>query len=118
MGRSRSHSFATHQRSTINKQVAPVTSAPSFATQQPQQSSLGQSMKDGFGMGIGSAIAHRAVSAVFGAPKVEMIGLEKKDAASATTILQPTPYEQCMKYNTNDHETCKSYLTGSQNSSQ
>lgn len=136
MPRSKNHLFVARQRSTINKQVTPVASTrgaassastpapapavayptPVFAPPQHQPSSFGQSMKDGFGIGVGSAIAHRAVSAVFGAPKVETIGSEKKETTA--TILQPTSYEQCMKYNSNDHETCKAYLTGSQSSSQ
>lgn len=34
---------------------------------------LGQTVKEGFGLGLGSAVAHRVVGAVLGPPKVEMI---------------------------------------------
>jgi len=35
--------------------------------------SLGQSIKEGFGLGAGSAIAQRMVSAVFGAPTINTV---------------------------------------------
>jgi hypothetical protein len=60
-------------------------------------------MKDGFGLGVGSAIAQRVVSGIFGAPKIEMTSQPQQQ--------QPTAYEQCMKQNSNDHNTCKGYLS-------
>ena len=92
------------------KSVNSPVPAPAPAPAVHVTSSLGQSIKDGIGMGLGSAFAHRMVSSLFGPPKVETIvtdGTAKKE-----------PYEQCMKYNSNDHETCKTYLTGNQGSSQ
>jgi hypothetical protein len=35
--------------------------------------SLGQSLKDGFGLGVGSAIAQRMVTSVFGPPTVNTV---------------------------------------------
>lgn len=57
---------------------------------------IGQSMKDGFGLGFGSAIAHRMVSGIFGAPTVNTV------AAPA----QPTAFEQCVAEHRDDIALC------------
>jgi hypothetical protein len=56
---------------------------------------FGQSIKDGFGMGVGSAIAHRMVSGLFGAPTVNTV------AAAA-----PTAFEQCIAEHRDDIALC------------
>jgi hypothetical protein len=51
-------------------------------------STLAQSMKEGFGLGAGSAIAHRVVASIFGAPTVNTV---------ITGSSQPTPKQPCEK---------------------
>ena len=50
-------------------------------------------MKDGFGLGFGSAIAHRMVSGIFGAPTV-------------ATVAAPTAFEQCVAEHRDDIALC------------
>lgn len=54
---------------------------------------LGQSLKDGFGLGMGSAIAHRMVSGIFGSPSV-------------TVQREPTAFEQCVAEHRDDVALC------------
>lgn len=58
---------------------------------------LGQSMKDGFGLGIGSAIAHRVVSGIFGAPTVNTVAAPPRE---------PTAFEQCVAEHRDDIALC------------
>ena len=91
---------------------APVHHTPAPVPAVYQGPSIGQSIKDGIGLGIGSSLGSRLVTSIFGAPKVETV------VTDLSQKKEPTPYEQCMKYNSNDHETCKAYLTQSQSSIQ
>lgn len=61
----------------------------------PYQPSFGQTLKEGFALGTGSAIAHRVVSSVFGAPTVNV-------QSSSQNLPQPCEkerlaFETCMK---------------------
>ena len=53
-------------------------------------------MKDGFGLGIGSAIAHRVVSGIFGAPTVNTVAAPR----------EPTAFEQCVAEHRDDIGIC------------
>jgi hypothetical protein len=59
--------------------------------------SLGQSIKDGVGLGIGSAIGHRIVSSIFGAPSVSV---------TAAHPQVPTAFEKCLVENRDDVALC------------
>lgn len=59
--------------------------------------SLGQSIKDGFGLGIGSAIGHRIVSGIFGAPTVNV---------AAAAPREPTAFEKCVADHRDDIALC------------
>lgn len=59
---------------------------------------LGQSVKEGFGLGVGSAVAHRVVASIFGAPTVNVV----QPTSSARTNQHPCDkeriaFESCMK---------------------
>ena len=54
-------------RSTTTRTPPIWNSAPAPAP------TLGQTIKEGFGLGLGSAVAHRVVGAVLGPPKIEMV---------------------------------------------
>ena len=77
-------SFLPAPQSKVSS-VIPVSAAPT----------LGHSIKDGFGLGFGSAIAHRMVSGIFGAPTV-----------TAVLPHDPTPFEQCVAENRDDIGVC------------
>jgi hypothetical protein len=64
------------------------------------QPTLGQSMKEGFGLGAGSAIAHRVVASIFGAPTVNTVITTTPQSVSVSK--QPCDkerlaFEACMK---------------------
>lgn len=80
----------------------PITPAPVPTTvhHTVEAPTLGQSMKQGFGWGMGSAIAHR----IFGATPVVN--------HTTTMVVSSNPeYEKCMKESFNDKEACKQYLS-------
>lgn len=64
----------------------PVVAAPS----------LGQSIKEGFGVGVGVSIAQRMMTGLFGAPKVQVEQTPK-------TL---TAYEQCLVENRDSVGAC------------
>jgi hypothetical protein len=73
-------------KSPSHTQSQPRTYQPPLVVQ-PANNTLGQSIKDGIGLGIGSSLGNRLVSAIFGPPKIEM----KSPEASRT------PYDKCME---------------------
>ena len=72
-----------HQTPTRQTPIhqAPIHQTPTIVQQAP---TLGQTIKQGFGFGIGNAIAHR----IFGSRK------------------EPTPYEQCIAEHRDDAAVC------------
>jgi hypothetical protein len=65
--------------------------------------SLGQSMKEGFGLGVGVSVAQHAVNGVmnlFSTPKT----------SNPVENAKVQEYEKCMKYSSNDTELCKTLL--------
>lgn len=64
----------------------PVVAAPT----------LGQSLKDGFGLGFGSAIAQRMVSGIFGAPTIQTVAAPR----------ETTAFEQCVAEHRDDIALC------------
>lgn len=70
----------------------------------PAAPTLGQSIKEGFGFGMGSAIAHR----IFG-PKPTVV-VQQAPAPAVSASVLPAEYVQCMKESQNNAEACKQYL--------
>jgi len=63
--------------------------------------SLGQSMKEGFGLGVGVSVAQHAVNGVMNfltPPK------------TSNPVDNTKEYEKCMKYSSNDTEFCRTLL--------
>lgn len=56
---------------------------------------LGQTVKEGFGLGLGSAVAHRVVGAVLGPPKIEMATKQSHDL-----------WARCLEQTNYDVEKC------------
>jgi hypothetical protein len=86
--------------------------------------SLGQTMKEGFGLGIGMSVGQHAVNGVMSflsTPKSSSIVENKevegkqieyaqnKDFESAR-LPSVIEYEKCMKYSSNDTEFCRTLL--------
>jgi len=88
--------------------------------------SLGQTMKEGFGLGVGVSVAQHAVNSAmnfFSVPKSSNPVENTKVAEYAKQIeyaqnkdFEPTrlasliEYEKCMKYSSNDSDLCKTLL--------
>ena len=93
-------------RSSTSRALAIHKSAPAPAPmiQAPiARPSLGQSMKEGFGLGVGVSVAQHAVNGVmnfFSPPK-------SSNPVENTKVAE---YEKCMKYSSNDSDLCKKLL--------
>ena len=89
---------------------SPIVSKPTISsppvTYTPQGPTFGQSIKDGFGFGLGSAIAHRIIGP---APVVVQHQHAPTPAAIPQTSGQPE-YDRCMKESFNNTELCKEFL--------
>jgi len=66
--------------------------------------SLGQTMKEGFGLGIGVSLGQHAVNGV-------MNFLTPPKSSNPVEISKLAEYEKCMKYTSNDNDTCKALLS-------
>jgi hypothetical protein len=85
--------------SSSNRSSHPVRPLPARPTPTPVShyslppamagSTLGQSIKDGVGLGIGSSLGQRAVSWIFGPPTVQTV------SQAAPTVVQAPPVHPC-----------------------
>jgi len=89
-------------KSVVAHKVVPTAVVPASVS---RPSSLLQTVKDGFGFGVGSAIAHRMVSAVVG-PQVRA----EPQSVSPEIDQRNLAYEQCLVENPNDVIVCKYLL--------
>ena len=88
------------RQSTTKKAIAPVSIVPrqsSTPVPTPMQiptsvstPTFGQTLKEGFAFGTGSAIAHRVVGAIFGPLTAAPV------APAPPRVSEKTPYEQCL----------------------
>lgn len=93
-----------------NRKVAP---APPVLAPQPisvPQPTFGQIVKEGFGLGAGQAIAHRAVSAILGPTQIAVAPAPASAPLSETKISQPSceterhQFESCLKSKSFDND--------------
>ena len=88
----------SHKNSSLS--MIPKASAVSVINERP---SFGQTMKEGFGLGVGMSVAQHAVNGamnLFSAPKT----------SNPVENTKQTEYEKCMKYSSNDTDLCKILL--------
>jgi len=109
-----------------HKNTSPaIIHKPSAVNTRP---SLGQTMKEGFGLGVGMSVAQHAVNGVMNfltPPKtssvvenkeVEPTGFASRIEYAQNKDFEPTgfasriEYEKCMKYSSNDTEFCRTLL--------
>ena len=88
-----------------NKNTSPAIIPKPTLTVTNTRPTLGQTMKEGFGLGVGVSVAQHTVNGVMnlfsGSKPVENTKVDN-------TKLQE--YEKCMKYNSNDSDLCKMLL--------
>ena len=80
-----------------------IIKKPSAVSVINERPSLGQTMKEGFGLGLGMSVAQHAVNGainLFSAPKTS-------NPVENTKVQE---YEKCMKYSSNDTDLCKTLL--------
>jgi hypothetical protein len=65
----------------------------------PSAPTLGQSMKDGFGLGVGVSIADRLVGAIFGPRQIQMVPAPEPKPAQNV-------YERCLELTMGREEPC------------
>lgn len=98
-------SKSASSRPIVHSNYKPATISPSPAQATVQHTveapSFGQSMKQGFGFGMGSAIAHN----IFGLRPVV------NNTTTTEANIRNSEYEKCMKESFNDKEVCKQYLS-------
>ena len=101
MPRSSSSSRSRSQPTRVTH--APVAQRPQPIAQIP---TLGQTLKEGFAFGAGSAAAHAVVGSIFGQRSTPEAPPTIKKVQSST----PDCYTQCMKDHSNDYELCKMFI--------
>jgi len=91
-----------------SKSITPRKAASLPAIQKPvesiQRPSFGQTMKEGFGLGLGVSVAQHAVNGV-------MNFLTPPKSSNVVENTKVQEYEKCMKYSVNDYDTCKLLLS-------
>lgn len=83
------------QKNSTSLQVIPRTNTVIHTP----SSTMGQSIKDGIGLGVGSALAQRAVSAIFGPPTVTTVS-QLPSEPNAPCISERNIFETCMRSQT------------------
>ena len=87
-----------------HKNTSPaIVKKPSAVSVINERPSLGQTMKEGFGLGLGMSVAQHAVNSaanLFSAPKT----------SNPVENNKQIEYEKCMKYSSNDTDLCKTFL--------
>lgn len=112
MPRSPQKSYSS-SKSTVSKPNLPVpyTPAPPPMAYQPAAPSFGQVVKEGFGLGVGQSIAHRAVSAVLGPPSISMTQQQSPSIPETkkNCLSERDTFETCMKTSGRE-DTCNQEL--------
>jgi hypothetical protein len=82
----------------------PIIHKPTAVSIKNEKPSFGQTMKEGFGLGVGVSVAQHAVNGVmnFLTPPKSSIPIDNQKTIE---------YEKCMKYSVNDYDTCKVLLS-------
>lgn len=84
---------------TPKQKSLPLPSPSSVVQYKPP--TIGQSIKEGFGVGIGVSLANRLVSNIFGPPTIQTSSPTVNPPYSA-----PTPFEQCIAEHREDITVC------------
>jgi len=94
-----------------HKNTPAIIHKPTAVSVTNTRPSLGQTMKEGFGLGVGMSVAQHAVNGVMNfltPPKTSNI-VENKEVETIKFGKQ-IEYEKCMKYSSNDTEFCRTLL--------
>ena len=96
----RTSSSVSTSRSSPTTKVTPfhnpMSSVGTYNSTSRPSPSLGQSVKDGFGLGVGSAIGQRMISSLFGAPTVNVNSSQQSSSVNPCDK-ERLAFESCMK---------------------
>ena len=113
---------------THKKSSPPMVQRPSALTVDNQRPSFGQTMKEGFGLGVGVSVAQHAVNGVMNfltPPKSSSVEPEQRSieptklasqveyaqrSIEPTKLASQVEYDKCMKYSSDDYDLCKTLL--------
>jgi hypothetical protein len=84
-----------------------TSTVPVHATMIPayRPPTIGQSIKEGFGVGVGVSLANRIVSGIFGPPTVQTIQVSQK-------VPTVSAFEQCIAEHRDDVGACAHLASG------
>ena len=85
------------------KNYPPMIQNPNPLSINTVRPTFGQTMKEGFGLGVGVSVAQHAVNSA-------MNFLSPPKPSNPVEGSKVQEYEKCMKYSYNDTELCKSLL--------
>lgn len=91
------------------KAPVPLPTSPPPMVYQPPAPSFGQIVKEGFGLGAGQAIAHRAVSAILGPPTLHTTTTPTSETKKFC-LSENDAFEACMKIRARE-DSCNEELT-------
>jgi hypothetical protein len=98
----------THKRSS-----PPMVQRPTSLTVNNQRPSFGQTMKEGFGLGVGVSVAQHAVNGVMNfltPPKSSSVVEPEQSGFEPTKLAKQVEYDKCMIYSSDDYDLCKTLL--------
>ena len=117
----RSSSIGRSSKPSAFKSVAPKSSAPVQAyhpptspiTVQHAAPTLGQSMKEGFGLGVGMSVARNVVDGLFGSNRQQP---QQSQMPAPSPLTHPTvkEFQACMERTYNNYDECKTHLPPAQ----
>jgi hypothetical protein len=91
-------------RRSSNRTSVPQIIKPVANTIDVQRPTFSQTIKEGFGLGVGVSVAQNLVNGLFSIPK-------SSNPVEPTKSAPQIEYEKCLKYSSNDADLCKSLLT-------
>ena len=97
-----------HKRSS-----PPMVQRPTALTVDNQRPSFGQTMKEGFGLGVGVSVAQHAVNGVMNfltPPKSSSMVEPEQRGSEPTKLASQVEYDKCMIYSSDDYDLCKTLL--------
>lgn len=110
---SNKHANTTFSGSTVQTMIPRMSyTGPIMPRSQPidvKPSSFGQSVKEGFSLGIGVSLARNLVDGLFGNKAAPPTAPPTNLGPNKAPLEQQLAYQQCLK-DGGDHEKCKDYI--------
>ena len=110
---SNKHANTTFSGSTVKTMIPRMSyTGPIMPRSQPidvKSPSFGQSVKEGFSLGVGMSLARNLVDGLFGNKAAPPAAPPSSLGPNKAPLEQQLAYQQCLK-DGGDHEKCKDYI--------